>query len=198
MSHTLGRVTVDPRALRSRQAMLDAARRLLAAHGPAAVTHQRVAQEAGVGRATVYRHWPTAEAMLMDAMSGARLPFFADPQVPVRPWLLGRLRDLADELLLREVAAVTLTLVHSAAWDEAAAARRDASAAATSGQLQAALQVAVDSGELRPAVDLTYAAALVVGPLLYRAVVEPGRLPDAVLAAALDAVGTWTTDDVRA
>ncbi|WP_220457998.1 MULTISPECIES: TetR/AcrR family transcriptional regulator [unclassified Actinotalea] len=188
-------MTTDPRALRSRRAMLEAARRLLSAHGPAAVTHQRVAQEAGVGRATVYRHWPTAEAMLLDAMSGARLPFFADPQAPVRPWLLGQLRALADELLLREVAGVTLALVHTATWDEAAARRRDASAAAASGQLQAALRLAVASGELRPAVDLSFAAALVVGPLLYRSVLEPGHLPDAVLEAAVDALGAWSPAD---
>ncbi len=174
--------------------MLGAARDLLREHGPTAVTHQRVAERAGVGRATVYRHWPTAQAMLAETMAGASLPFFADPQVPVRPWLLARLRVLADELLLPEVVAVTVTLVHGAVWDEHGAQRRDASAAAASRQLRAALQLAVDSGELRPALDLADAAALVLGPLLYRSVLEPGRLSDAALERLADAPGTWRTD----
>ena len=45
----------DPRTVRSREAILAAARHLLLHHGPAAVTHQRVAEQAGVGRATVSR-----------------------------------------------------------------------------------------------------------------------------------------------
>ena len=60
--------SADPRAVRSREAMLAAARRLLAEEGLDAVTHQRVAQEAGVGRATVYRHWPRTDQLLLDAM----------------------------------------------------------------------------------------------------------------------------------
>jgi AcrR family transcriptional regulator len=56
--------------------MLVAARELLVGEGPGAVTHQRVAQEAGVGRATVYRHWPRPEQLLLDVMAGADLPHF--------------------------------------------------------------------------------------------------------------------------
>jgi len=41
----------DPRAARSREAILCAARLLLEREGPESVTHQRVAREAGVGRA---------------------------------------------------------------------------------------------------------------------------------------------------
>ncbi|GAB7190804.1 TetR/AcrR family transcriptional regulator [Kineococcus sp. NUM-3379] len=185
--------STDPRALRSRDAMLEAARRILREHGPAAVTHQRVAEQAGVGRATVYRHWPTAGAVLADAMAGAPLPFFADPEVPVRPWLLTRLRALADEMLLPEVVAVTVTLVHGAVWDADGRQRRDASAAAASRQLRAALRSAVETGELTPAADPADAAALVLGPLLYRSLLEPGRLPDAALERILDSLGRWNT-----
>jgi AcrR family transcriptional regulator len=94
------KTTVDPRQARSRKAMLDAARELLAREGPAAVTHQRVARQAGVGRATVYRHWPRPEQLMLDTMAGVELPFFRDPVTPVRPWLWGQLRTFADEIAL--------------------------------------------------------------------------------------------------
>jgi AcrR family transcriptional regulator len=49
---------VDPRVVRTRLAVLEAATMLLRTEGPGAVTHARVAEAAGVGRATIYRHWP--------------------------------------------------------------------------------------------------------------------------------------------
>jgi hypothetical protein len=41
----------------------------------------------GVGRATVYRHWPGPDQLLLDAMAQVDLPFFREPVSPVRPWL---------------------------------------------------------------------------------------------------------------
>lgn len=55
----------DPRAVRSRQAILDAVRWILLNEGPDRITHQRVAEVAEVGRATVYRHWKTADDMVL-------------------------------------------------------------------------------------------------------------------------------------
>src|SRR3569833_2034985 len=86
----------DPRAVRSRDAILAAARDLLRDHGPAAVTHQRVAERAGVGRATVYRHWSNPDQLLLAAMGGTDMPFFREPSSPVREWLRGELRRLSD------------------------------------------------------------------------------------------------------
>ena len=94
---------LDPRAARSREAMLAAARALLVHEGPAAVSHQRVARQARVGRATAYRHWPRPEQLLLDAMASVELPFFREPTPPVRPWLRQQLRQLADELALPKV-----------------------------------------------------------------------------------------------
>ena len=49
----------DRRVLRTRQAVIEAAQRLLFDGGPNALTYSALAAEAGVGRATLYRHWPT-------------------------------------------------------------------------------------------------------------------------------------------
>ena len=182
----------DPRAARSRDAALAAARDLLREEGPAALTHQRVAARAGVGRATVYRHWSRPEQLLTDAMAGVRLPFFRAPTSPVRPWLARQLRVLADELALPDVLAVTTSLLHGAVWQPAITERRDRLAAAIGDRLRDALARAADSGELRPAGDLDDAAALLIGPLLYRAALEPRRpVSDALIEGLLDAVGGW-------
>src|SRR6266702_4637101 len=83
----------DPRAARSREAILAAAFDLLAREGPGAITHQRVAQQAGVGRATVYRHWAAPEDLLRDVLFSAELPFFATPALPLRSWLHAQRRQ---------------------------------------------------------------------------------------------------------
>lgn len=50
---------VDPRVLRTRRDVVDAATALFLAQGWAAVTHAEVARRAGYSKATVYAHWPT-------------------------------------------------------------------------------------------------------------------------------------------
>src|SRR5260221_3163014 len=101
----------DPRAARSREAILAAAYDLLAREGPGAITHQRVARQAGVGRATVYRHWAAPQDLLRDVLYTAELPFFATPALPLRPWLHAELRHLAAELALPAVASLAIALM---------------------------------------------------------------------------------------
>jgi AcrR family transcriptional regulator len=185
--------STDPRAARSRDAMLGAARELLVADGPGAVTHQRVAQQAGVGRATVYRHWPRSEQLLLDVMAGADLPHFKEPQAPVRLWLRRQLRNLADELEVPAVAAVALTLAQSALWDAEVAQRHDESQQTIRERLEAAVRAAVDSGELVTAAAAVDLAALLVGPIVYRATMERREVSDDLIDRLLDAVGTWRT-----
>ena len=181
----------DPRAIRSRQAMLRTARDILQREGPAAVTHQRVAREAGVGRATVYRHWARPEQLLLEAMGPLEMPFFRDPRSPVRPWLHAQLRRLADELAVPAIVASSATLMQGALVDPAVAERRDATVATLTRHLAAALNLAATTGELTDAAGAQDAAAILVGPLQYRMMMQVGEVPDAMIDRLLAAVGTW-------
>jgi len=181
----------DPRAARSRDIMLATARAVMLSEGPAAVTHQRVAQQAGVGRATVYRHWARPEQLLLDVMVGADLPFFRSPTRPVRAWLRRELRRLADQLATPEVAAIAFTLVQGAIWDRAIAKERDRFVSTISDRLVAALDLATRAGELTPSDDLSGVESRVVGPIVYRTALEAAPVPDQLLEELLDSVGRW-------
>jgi AcrR family transcriptional regulator len=183
----------DPRFLRSRQAILHAARELLLERGPAAVTHVQVAERAGVGRATVYRHWPRAELLLVEAMAAVPMPFFAEPTVPTRDWLRRELTAMAQQLDLDDVRAVATTLAANAMWDEAMDARRAQFAGVLGGRLAAALDDAQARGELTLAVPSRDAAAMAVGPLYYRATIERTGTDAALVEAVIAALGTWST-----
>jgi len=56
----------DPRVERTRAHVLGHARELLSAAGPNAVTYSELAKRARVTRQTLYRHWPTREALFAD------------------------------------------------------------------------------------------------------------------------------------
>jgi TetR/AcrR family transcriptional regulator of autoinduction and epiphytic fitness len=58
---------VDPRIERSRQVILDAALEELGAIGYGGFTIESVAARAGVGKSTIYRHWPDKLALITDA-----------------------------------------------------------------------------------------------------------------------------------
>ncbi|GAA0411204.1 TetR/AcrR family transcriptional regulator [Microbispora corallina] len=183
--------STDPRAARTRAAILVAARSLLLDEGPAALTHQRVAQEAGVGRATVYRHWPQAEQLLHDVMTGVDIPFFRKPEVPVRPWLCSQLRDLADELATPRAAGAMLTLTQSALWDPHVAAQRDHCLDALDERLRIALDLAAGNGEIDVVPDPPDVSALLVGPLVYRTAMRGGTVSDQLIDRLVDGLGRW-------
>lgn len=182
-------VSADPRAVRSREAILVAARRLLLSDGPAAITHQRVAQQAGVGRATVYRHWSRPGQLLLDVMADADMPFFREPETPVRPWLHRELRKLADELALPEVSAVALTLMQGARWDWQLLLQRDRFITTIEERVSAAVELAAANGEIDTCVGLADVSAMLVGPIVYRTAMQARAVSDDLIDRLLDSIG---------
>src|SRR5438552_831474 len=90
----------DPRVERSRMVILRAAVEEMAEVGYGGVTIESIAARAGVGKSTIYRHWPDKLAVIADAFET-----FHEQMVPD----LGELpagESLA--LLLRHVAEVVV------------------------------------------------------------------------------------------
>src|ERR1700687_528330 len=63
----VGPASGDPRPARSRARLLDAATALLRSGGPGAVTIDAVTRSANVARATLYRHFPSANDLVAAA-----------------------------------------------------------------------------------------------------------------------------------
>ncbi|WP_199444530.1 TetR/AcrR family transcriptional regulator [Umezawaea beigongshangensis] len=184
----------DPRFARSRDAILNAARELLLESGPTAVTHAQVADRSGVGRATVYRHWPQTGPLLLEAMATVPMPFFDKPTAPTREWLRRELTAIARQLELDDVRAVATTLANTALWDE----NMDASRARFASILADRLAIALDDAQARGEITLTLtsrnAAAMTIGPMYYRSTIERAPTDSALIEAAIAALGAWSTD----
>lgn len=181
----------DPRFLRSKEAILNAARELLIAGGPTAVTHAQVAEHAGMGRATVYRHWPRSVEMLAEAMATVPMPFFDTPATPTREWLRLELIAIARQLEQDDARVVTTTLASTALWDDGMDARRSRFAHTLAERLAAALTDAQTRGEIILASDPLSAAAQAIGPIYYRSTIEHRAIDDDIIDASITSLGTW-------
>jgi AcrR family transcriptional regulator len=81
-----------PRSAEAEQAILDATLRMLGTQGVAGTTIEGVAAEAGVGKTTIYRRWPTKTDLILAAISNIVPP--GDP--PDTGTMAGDMAALAE------------------------------------------------------------------------------------------------------
>jgi AcrR family transcriptional regulator len=165
----------------------------LAEHGYRGLSMDRVAARAGVGKAALYRRWPSKQAMILDVVARVATRAGLPPDS-------GSLRGDVIAVIEDGLAAVQHPIAGRVIADLAAEARRspelaeallarfrDPRRAAARGMLERA----IERGEVAPDVDIQVALHLIAGPLYLRAVFPgeqldatyPERLADAFLRA---------------
>ena len=177
-------VVSSPRVERSKAAILDATLALLAEEGVGGLTVDAVAARAGVGKATVYRHWESRAKLIVDAVSTLVQDDEAVDHGSLRDDLRSTYERIGQVCSTGVLAQVMPTLAEAASRDpELASVHRDFVARRRQ-HLMAALERAADRGELRPGIDPEIAADLVAGPMFYKKLVHH-QCPDPAYAAAL-------------
>ncbi|GLP66275.1 MULTISPECIES: TetR/AcrR family transcriptional regulator [unclassified Streptomyces] len=179
----------DPRALRSRAAALAAATELLVEGGPENVTHAGVAKRAGIGRATVYRHWPDQQALLLDALAGDVGPLLSFGDGPVRDQLVSQAEQMAHRLNQPSAVSILVTVIERAERDEDARRIREEMFGRADEELTRALATAVERGELRPGVQdhARELVARIFGPLLFERFLHGVHLEQDLVVGLVDA-----------
>ena len=162
------KTTIDPRAQRSRAKILEAVRSILFTEGPEAVTHQRVADVAGVGRATVYRHWTSADDMVYALLDENPFRLLdAPPDTPLAARLAGWLSWITELLSDPQRRSVILHVLSRTDSDSRAQGLR----ARRISELVLHLDTAIGNTgcwqQLSPARKMD-GVTLLVGPLLMR------------------------------
>ncbi|HLG92531.1 MAG TPA: TetR/AcrR family transcriptional regulator C-terminal ligand-binding domain-containing protein [Acidimicrobiales bacterium] len=177
---------MDPRVERTRGSALRAAHELFDEGGCAAVTHAAVAARSGVGRATLYRHWPTQEMLVLDVVrqSHAEDPF--EPTGELRKdlyELLDRFRvRLLDPAAERHMAAT----IERATADPGFAEVRASLTAAFSEPLVRVLKAAVSANQLERVPDVAAAVDQLVGPVAFRHFFRRRRLTRSFVRQVVD------------
>lgn len=186
-------VRTDPRVMRSRTAILDACADLISEEGFAGVTIEAVSARSGAAKTTIYRHWPSRAALLVEAFGICSGPPSEDPDTgSVRDDLRTVLGGLAAKLGDPDWAAAMGSLLDAAARDPELERLHAATITQRRRPLTDALARGVERGELPADLDVEDASALLAGPLFYRALVcreaVTPEFVDVVVDAALPAL----------
>lgn len=188
----------DSRREQTRALALQAARALLAEEGWDAITHLRVAERAGLGRATIYRHWRDPGGLRRDALAEEIHVFHIVPTGDLRADLISELLAIRHELAERGQSRVFATLIGHAQGD--AEVRRLKSELVEEGTagLRRIVTDALADGRLGPGLDLEEAVALLAGPVSYKAFLADEPISVELLEQTVDGLlGLWAVKPRR-
>lgn len=178
-----------PRSDRAHRAILDAARAELVEHGFSRFRLEHVATRAGVGKATIYRRWPSKEALAQELLAELAAPHIAvadvgDTRAELRACVATAMHAVADTPFGAVIRALLSQIAMNPDLGDpfratVVRARRD--------EVGRVVVRGISRGDLRPDADVDVATELLVGPVYFR-LMFGGELSDAFADRIADAV----------
>lgn len=148
-----------------------AAAELLLQRGFDRTTVDDVAARAGVGKATVYRRWPSKEDLAVAAMESLYAAEMPEPDTgSIRTDLAESYRSVLTFLNAADGAAYLRTSIAESVRDDRIAALYRASAERRETKARATFERAIARGEVRPDIDIDTAVQWLGGLLAVRAI----------------------------
>ncbi len=164
-----GAPSTDPRVALSRERVLSATLDLLTETGLGGLTIDDVAKRSGVAKTTIYRHWRNRNALVIDAC--LRMTD-GDEDPPDTGSLEGDLRAiltvLADLLATARWSSIMPSIIDAAEREPDIAELHSRLQVGHAAPMRAALERAVERGQLPPDVDIGAMASALRGPLYFR------------------------------
>jgi AcrR family transcriptional regulator len=158
----------DERVRRSKDAVLATTYKLMVEGGIGGVSIDEVARRSGVAKTTIYRHWASRSALLMDACSrlGSR------PEMPDTGTFKGDVTALAarlaEQLRTAPWPAILPSIIDAAERDAEIARMHARLHAGFSGAYLPVIERAKARGEMPARLDAAEIIASIMGPLFYR------------------------------
>ncbi len=159
----------DPRVERSRKVILRAAVEELAHAGYGRVTVESIAARAGVGKSTIYRHWPDKLALIADAFETFHqqmVPNLGD--LPVRDAVALLLRHVAEVVVDSTFSRCIPALIEGAERDQRV---REFHYRYSTERRQAIIDLiirGIREGEITSRIDPELATTTLLGAIFYR------------------------------
>lgn len=175
-----------PRSEEARRKALTAAADLIIERGVAALSIEEVAARSGVAKTTIYRHWPERASLIVDTMRGTFEHIGAPDTGSVRADFLAYFDGMIRSDLDGRVGRLMPCLIEAAARDEEVAALMSGYKAERAEAVRAIVARAVARGELSPDVDPAVVVGTVIGPVVFRKVVQGEPVDRAYVEACLD------------
>jgi AcrR family transcriptional regulator len=183
-----------PRSARAEQAIIEAVLELLG-EGVSieALSVESVAARAGVGKATIYRRWPSKEELVVEAVAALKLPLPELAGESIRDDIVALLRATGQEPGKGRGMVMTCVMSQLSRnpdlygwYQKVVEPRREA--------IRQVLRRGIESGELRANLDIEVTLALLAAPMIIQRMLHwsprldlpdlPERIVDAVLTGA--------------
>lgn len=186
MSSAAGAIAPKWRSRRSESAILEATIALLSEVGFGGLTIDGIAARAGVGKATIYRHWSSKAEVAVEAFR-AFIPPLDDPDSgSLAEDLRAILHQMADGLTNSPLAGILPSLVEAAERDPEVERLFKDFGTTRRNVLRGVLARAAARGELRPGLDHELAIDLLVGSIFTRRLITRAPLTRKHSNAVLD------------
>lgn len=178
-----------PRSEQAADAIRAAALALLAERELGAISMDDVAAFAGSSKATIYRHWPSKEALVADALASLASTLPVPDTGTLRGDLSALLRDMVHTMTHTPAGRVLAMLVPAMQRNEELhQALMTALFAPRRALLAGLVQRAIDRGEVAPGTDSRAIAHLVVGPVLMHVLITHEPIEEPFVETIVDTV----------
>ena len=176
----------DPRVERSRRVILEAVLDELGEVGYGALTIEAVAARAGVGKSTIYRHWPGKLELVEDAFRTLKAAVVVPEDGSLRDRVVAVLEQVAGLVVQSTYSACMPALIDAAERDPQVAAFHCTFSASRRDVIVQLLRDAVTSGELPAGTDPELLADALVGPIMLRRLMLHEPLDPSAVPALVD------------
>jgi AcrR family transcriptional regulator len=170
--------------------VLRAALEVLVEGGLPGFTMEAVAHRAGASKATVYRHWTSQSALLVDAMDRAFQPLPEPATGALRTDLIELLTGLEVLLNGPRFPRLMAAVIDAAEHDPTLAGLHVQLTERRRAPLRHVLAQARQRGDISAAIDLELVVDLLAGPAFYRRFIAHRSFPDHYAATVIDHVLT--------
>ena len=189
---------VDPRVERSRRVILEATLDELGDTGYGAMTIESVARRAGVGKATIYRHWQGKLDLLGDALETLKRPIAPPTEGSARERIVGLLEALVDTLGESRWSRCMPALIDAAARDETVQRFHHQFVAARRQIMVDLIGEGIAAGELPADLDPVLTSEVLAGPIFYRRLITGEPFPPDFARQIVDLVLPSRSPEVSA
>ena len=175
----------DPRCVRSRAAVIGATIDLMVERGMHAVSVDAIVERSGVAKTTVYRHWPTREALILAAWYTLVPEETESPVGDIQARILALALAFARRIGSPPMSVILPELLAFAGRDDDMRAVYEEILRVRGKPLTEAVAEAVADGVLPARTDVDMVASLILGPisfqqLVLRNPVDPAFIADVV------------------
>lgn len=168
--------------------ILDFTNQLIAKHDISGVTVDMVAAQAGVSKATIYRRWPSRNALILDAITMMHRPGARPNTGSILKDLEILLKELVQFLNRRNGGKVFMAFLNEAIRNPALAQVNHKITSEVRASYVDAVTQGIDRGEIASDTDVGLMIDMLISPFVYRRLTGNGKIDTKEIAPIIDAV----------